>query len=59
MKKFIYFLVLTLLFSTMGIMAISCKHQKCPAYMTKEEIDAAHKASAKKFKKKAKKKDLF
>lgn len=37
----------------------ACKHQKCPAYMTKEEIDAAHKASAKKFKKKAKKNDLF
>jgi hypothetical protein len=57
MKRTAIFLLIFVFLSANYLSA--CKHQKCPAYMTKEEIDAAHKASAKKFKKKAKKNDLF
>jgi hypothetical protein len=57
MKRTVIFLFIFAFLSTSYLSA--CRHQKCPAYMTKEEIDAAHKASAKKFKKKAKKNNLF
>jgi hypothetical protein len=54
MQKITYFFLLIFLAS--GYFS-ACKHQKCPAYMTKEEVEATHKKASKK--NKTKNKNLF
>jgi hypothetical protein len=57
MKRLTYYLLATLIF-VLPLCFSACKHQKCPAYMTKEETETyAKKYSSKK--NKVKKKDLF
>jgi hypothetical protein len=58
MKK-IYYYLLALSICFLPLLG-ACKHQKCPTYMTKEEIEATHKkhqGSAKK--RKSKPKNVF